>query len=174
MKKNWNQVLTPQKVREIKQRIFDGERQDKIAADYGVSQTSISRVKNNLEWAEVDCEVDVSGQANYWSFYSSWLADKVVSLYADGYHEYEIPGIINTLALEIDEEVRPKGQCGQPDVHRILQLHNVQCRHPRKRRSPEVVAKVKKLKANGWSYREIAEKFGMHYNTAWKYVKGVR
>ncbi|WP_404313539.1 helix-turn-helix domain-containing protein [Agrococcus terreus] len=47
-------------------------------------------------------------------------------------------------------------------------------RPPKTPPTPEEVDAIRTAKANGESVRSIAERFGKHRSTVWRYTKGIR
>lgn len=52
--RNWRAKLTDDDVREVRRRLAAGELQRAIAAEMGISQTSVSKVQRGVRWAHVE------------------------------------------------------------------------------------------------------------------------
>lgn len=48
-----SRILTPETVLEIKQKLWEGKPQAELAVEYAVTQTTISRILNGIQWSEI-------------------------------------------------------------------------------------------------------------------------
>jgi len=50
---HYNATLTDDQVMEIRTRLLYGQKQKDIALDYGISQSAVSKIKNNQKWKHI-------------------------------------------------------------------------------------------------------------------------
>lgn len=163
--------LTYQKVLEVKERIARGEKQAHIARFFDVSQATVSQIKNNHVWAEVD-ELDVSEHPNYWSLQSPRFVEAIKQLYLDGYSQYQITPIIQQMIERLDFDIRPSAvHCQQPQIHQALQKAKVKARRSTKPVPDEIRVNIVKLYNQGASYVSLAKQFSLHVNTVYRLIK---
>lgn len=161
--------LDEAKVKQIKQRILDGEKQGRIAKDYGISQCCVSRIKRGYEWSWV--EPDIS-HLEYccWSLRAPKMAQIVCKLYLQGYSEYAIGPIVRAIITNMPPDKRPNAKkVSQPEIHRILVKYGVKRRNTTKRIPKRKINRIYKMIDKGIRCKMIAEKLGLGLSTVWHY-----
>lgn len=161
--------LTESNVIDIKERIAAGERHKSIADYYQVNMSTISKIKNNVLWKDVQIDVQFEKYKNFWSHHSPELSKKIIQYYQDGYNQEEVSEILNQYILNIDYKIRPK-QVNQGMIHDILKENKVK---PRRRTVKYIyfIDQINRLKKTGLNIKDIGLQLGIPACTVGRYLR---
>lgn len=161
--------LTESDVIEIKYRIAAGERQKDIAKSYDVQDSTISRIKNSVRWADVQIEIEFEKSKNFWSYASPELAAKIVDYYNEGYNQREVSDLMNKHALTIPKKIRPK-RINQAYVGIILTHYGIKIRKNGCIYN-HLLKDMKFMRKQGYTLFAIGKKLGIARHTVARYLR---
>lgn len=164
--------LNEKQILEIKNLILSGEKQKIIAKKFHVTQSPISRIKNNGGYRNTG--PNLSGKDKYWGYYKNpVIINKIIQTYDDGYTEKETAILVNDFVVSLG--LKTRGKLCQENVHEILVMNNVKPRSrgdypsPQPNLTQEQIDQIRLLRQQGYNINQTAKQVGVTWNSVKKY-----